>query len=235
MAQTMRESNKIIAIAPDTAETRAFRDWWCEQNPGFPASELWPDKMPSLEYLNVPNLCKYIQMMESSEAMDDYLATENIGYNPSIPDIFVGIVFDEYPFVPTSRPSLYDLERQEELDLHDSLQPAGRAGAVHRRRVVSLLSVDLQNDERLPQANVIHRTLFLRSCEHSSLRLAGESARRLRTHDHCAQSISAGLSIDPEVHRPISDQPETEHHTHRLASTITCARELLVDEYCGGG
>lgn len=97
LAQTLRESSKIIVIAPDTNETRAFRDWWCEKNPGFPASELWPDKMPELEFLNVPNLCNYIRMMNSSEAIEEYLRTENIGYNPSIPDVFIGIVFDKYP------------------------------------------------------------------------------------------------------------------------------------------
>lgn len=97
LAQTLRESSKIIVIAPDTNETRAFRDWWCEKNPGFPASDLWPDKMPELEFLNVPNLCNYIRMMNSSEEIEEYLRTENIGYNPSIPDVFIGIVFDKYP------------------------------------------------------------------------------------------------------------------------------------------
>ena len=98
MATTLRESNKIIAIAPDNKDTRDFVDWWCKVNPGFPAEELWPDQMPELLYMNVTSLCKYIRIMESSEAMDEYLDTPNIGYNPSIPDIFVGIVFDEYPF-----------------------------------------------------------------------------------------------------------------------------------------
>ena len=67
-------------------------------NPGFPAEKLWPEKMPDLIYMNVTSLCKYIRFMDSSEAMDEYLDTPNIGFNPSIPDIYVGIVFDKYPF-----------------------------------------------------------------------------------------------------------------------------------------
>ena len=58
---------------------------------------IWPDKMPELEFMNVPNLCNYIRMMNSSEEIEEYLRTENIGYNPSIPDVFMGIVFDKYP------------------------------------------------------------------------------------------------------------------------------------------
>lgn len=98
MAQTLRESNKIIAIVPENSETHAFVDWWCEQNPGFPAEELWPEKMPALEYVNVPPLCKYIRFMDNETALNDYLNTPNIGYNPSIPDVFIAIIFDEYPF-----------------------------------------------------------------------------------------------------------------------------------------
>ena len=67
-------------------------------NPGFPAEKIWPEKMPDLIYMNVTSLCKYIRFMDSSEAMDEYLDTPNIGFNPSIPDIYVGIVFDKYPF-----------------------------------------------------------------------------------------------------------------------------------------
>ena len=97
MVQTLRESNKIIAIIPENNETRAFRDWWCEQNPGFPAEELWPEKMPAMSYLNVPPLCKYVRFMNSSEELDDYLSSPNIGYNPSIPDVYMAIIFDKYP------------------------------------------------------------------------------------------------------------------------------------------
>lgn len=112
IATTLRESNKIIAIAPNNTDTRDFVDWWCSVNPGFPAEKLWPDKMPDLIYMNVTSLCKYIRIMESSDEMDEYLKTPNIGYNPSIPDIFIGIVFDEYPFYFSfSFPSLNDFCR----------------------------------------------------------------------------------------------------------------------------
>ena len=53
--------------------------------------------MPAMSYLNVPPLCKYIRFMNSSEELDDYLSSPNIGYNPSIPDVYMAIIFDKYP------------------------------------------------------------------------------------------------------------------------------------------
>ena len=127
MAQTLRESNKIIAIIPENNETHAFVDWWCEQNPGFPAEELWPEKMPELEYANVPPLCKYIRFMQNETELIDYLNTPNNGYNPSIPDVYIAIVFDEYPSYGRGCGILnaYDLRRSQELDLHTSSQSDG--------------------------------------------------------------------------------------------------------------
>ena len=98
MAYTLRESNKIIVVTPDNADTRSFVEWWCENNPGFPAADLWPEKMPELSFMNVPNLCQYIRFMKDDEEVEDYLSTSDIGYNPSIPDIYVAINFDSYPF-----------------------------------------------------------------------------------------------------------------------------------------
>ena len=110
IAYTLRESNKIIMISPDNQDTHDFVDWWCEQNPGFPAAELWPEEMPELEFMNVPSLCKYIRFNATSQDIDKYLETPNIGYNPSIPDVYVAIVFDEYPlFSSPLVPSPYDL------------------------------------------------------------------------------------------------------------------------------
>lgn len=99
MAYTLRESNKIIVVTPDNADTHDFVEWWCDNNPGFPASDLWPEKMPELLFMNVPNLCQYIRFMKDDEEVEDYLATPDIGYNPSIPDIYVSINFDSYPFI----------------------------------------------------------------------------------------------------------------------------------------
>ena len=102
MAYTLRESNKIIVVMPENDITHDFVEWWCDKNPGFPAAELWPEKMPELSFMNVPNLCKYIQFMKDDEELEEYLRTKDIGYNPSIPDVFVAISFDEYPsFLPS--------------------------------------------------------------------------------------------------------------------------------------
>ena len=99
MAYTLRESNKIIVVMPENDITHDFVDWWCDKNPGFPAAELWPEKMPELSFMNVPNLCKYIHFMKDDEELEEYLKTKDIGYNPSIPDVFVAISFDEYPLL----------------------------------------------------------------------------------------------------------------------------------------
>ena len=67
-------------------------------NPGFPSNMLWPERTARFKYMNVPPLCNYIRFMNSSKEIEKYLKTPNIGFNPSIPDIYVGIVFDKYPF-----------------------------------------------------------------------------------------------------------------------------------------
>lgn len=97
MAYTLRESNKIIVVTPDNTDTRDFVEWWCDNNPGFPAADLWPEKMPELSFMNVPNLCQYVRFMKDDEEVEEYLSTSDIGYNPSIPDIYVAINFDSYP------------------------------------------------------------------------------------------------------------------------------------------
>ena len=97
IAYTLRETNNIIVVTPDDDDTREFVTWWCDKNPGFPAAELWPEKMPELSFMNVPSLCKYIRFMKDDEEVEEYLSTKDIGYNPSIPDILVSIHFDPYP------------------------------------------------------------------------------------------------------------------------------------------
>lgn len=124
MAYTLRESNKIIVVTPDNTDTRNFVEWWCDNNPGFPAADLWPEKMPELSFMNVPNLCQYVRFMKDDEEVEEYLSTSDIGYNPSIPDIYVAINFDSYPnhcilnFLHSN-----DLGRSKELDLYNSSKP----------------------------------------------------------------------------------------------------------------
>ena len=124
MAYTLRESNKIIVVTPDNTDTRNFVEWWCDNNPGFPAADLWPEKMPELSFMNVPNLCQYVRFMKDDEEVEEYLSTSDIGYNPSIPDIYVAINFDSYPnhcilnFLHSN-----DLGRSKELGLYNSSKP----------------------------------------------------------------------------------------------------------------
>lgn len=121
LAYTLRESNNIIVVTPDDDETRKFVSWWCDNNPGFPAAELWPDKMPELSFMNVPGLCKYIQFMKDDEEVEEYLSTKDIGYNPSIPDILVSIHFDPYPvrFIQL-RPSRHSNGQGSQPHVHHS-------------------------------------------------------------------------------------------------------------------
>ncbi|KAK8797122.1 hypothetical protein WA158_004332 [Blastocystis sp. Blastoise] len=97
IASHLNQSNRVIAIAPKNNLTIDFANWLCEKNPGFDPKKAVPGKADIFDFLRVPPLKNYIKFFDSSEDMNYYLQnTDNLGYDDGIPDIYMGIIFNEH-------------------------------------------------------------------------------------------------------------------------------------------